>query len=173
MKKFKVLSFVLLIIVVCLGVLIGLIYMGKIELRKVDCNCETNSNIVLSEEKLKEIKSSDFNIIEGHYTEYNSFNLLTNGKVVIDLDKEIEGVSGATHMEFLDNDLYILTAKGEVYKYYTGITKEPNLKAEKLDYSNIKRLVKLSTRKVNAGGCDYLVVVDDQDNYVRVQDFCV
>jgi hypothetical protein len=173
MKKLKVLSFILIIIVVCLCVFIGLIYTGKIEINQVTCRCECDSNTLLSAGKLEEIKKGDYNILENYATENFSISLLTNGKVVFDLAREIDNVSGATHMEVLDKNLYILTAKGEVYKYYLGVTKEATLSAEKLEYTNIQKLVKYSTRKSNAGGCDYIVVVDKEDNYKSIQEFCV
>ena len=92
---------------------------------------------------------------------------------MFDLDRTIDNVEGATAIEVLDKDLFILTNKGEVYKYYLGVTKEATLSAEKLSYSNVKKLVKYSTRKTNAGGCDYIVIVDKDDNYKSIQDFCI
>ena len=173
MKKLKVLSFILIILVVCLGVFIGLIYTGKIEVKKTECNCTSNTNTLLNEDKLGEIKKSDFNIIDSYYTEYFAINLLSNGKVMFDLDRTIDNVEGATAIEVLDKDLYILTNKGEVYKYYLGVTKEATLSAEKLSYSNVKKMVKYSTRKSNAGGCDYIVIIDKDDNYKPIVDFCI
>ena len=172
MKKLKVLLFVLIIVVVGMGIFIYMLLADKLPTAVCSCpNCEANT--LLSQEKLADIKKSDFNILESYYTQYNSISLLTNGKIVFDLDREINNISNAIHMEVLDKDLYILTANGEVYKYYLGITKEPNLSAEKLDYSNITKLVKYSTRKANAGGCDYIVVVDKSDNYKSINEFCV
>ncbi len=172
MKKLKVLSFILIIIVVCLCVFIGLIYTGKINITKDEkTTCECNNSI--DQNKLKRIKDSDYNIVDSLYTNDIYISLLSNGKVVFDLDREITNVDGATSIEVLDKNLYILTNKGEVYKYYLGVTREATMKAEKLDYSNIKQMINYSTRKTNAGGCDYIVLVDKDDNYKSIVEFCI
>jgi hypothetical protein len=41
------------------------------------------------------------------------------------------------------------------------------------DYKNIRTLLKYTTRGNNAGGCDYIVVIDKDNKYSKIDDFCV
>jgi len=175
MKKLKALIVVLLLVVVALGVFVFLLATGKVSFVKTDCSCkESNTEITVDEAKLKAIKSSDYNIIKGFYGENLNINLLSNGKVNFDLDRDITNINNAIDIETLDNNLYILTKDGNIYKYYLGVTKEFTLEATKVEeFKDIKKIVSYSTRAKNAGGCNYIIGIDKDNNYKTIVDFCV
>jgi len=172
MKKSKALIIVLLLVIVVLGVFVILLATGKVCDAK--CSCKDNTEITLDESKLNNIKSSDYNIIKGFYGDKFSIYLLSNGKVNFDLDRDLTNINNAIDIETLDNYLYILTKDGNIYKYYLGVTKEVTLEATKVEeFKDIKKIVSYSTRAKNAGGCNYIIAIDKDNNYKTVAEFCV
>lgn len=171
--KNKCLIGILSFLVIGLGVVVVLFATGVLCCKKTNCACKTDA-IELDEAKLKEIKDGEFNIIKGFYGDKFSINLLANGKVNFDLDRELTNITNAIDIETLDNYLYILTKDGDVYKYYLGVTKEATLEATKVDgFKDLKKMVSYATRAKNAGGCDYIVAIDKDNNYKTIADFCV
>ena len=139
---------------------------------------DDNYNEVLDVSKLREISSADYNIIKDEYNSNYSFKLDINGKVNINFDREIENIDNAKDIIFFKADdantpLYILTSDGEVYKYSTSDYENGKYSATKAsEYSNIKRMLTYETRRKNAGGCDYIVLVDKDDNYYTLDSVC-
>ena len=172
MKKSKCIIGILSFIIVGLIVFIVLLCTGVIKCGKASC-CKDNE-ITVNADELAKIKSGDFNIIKSFSVNNMAIVLLTNGKVNIDLDRELTNINNATDIELLNNDLYILTKDGNVYKYYLGVTKEATLEATKVDgFKDIKKMVSYATRAKNAGACDYIVAIDKDNNYKTIADFCV
>ncbi len=141
----------------------------------IKCNCTKDTKeLKVEESKLTEIKDGDYKATKVESTHMNSYALLLNGKVVIDFEREITNVSNAVDIVLLNEYLYILTEDGNVYKYFTGITKEAILDATKVDtVKDVKKIVKYTVRKQAAGGCDYVVAIDANNNYTSLEDFCV
>jgi uncharacterized protein YfkK (UPF0435 family) len=179
MKKLKALIVFLLLVVVALGVFVFLLATGKVGFVQTECNCKETvvtkvEDIKLDVNKLEEINKGDFNIIKQYSSEYDSINLLTNGKVMFDFDRSISNVSNAIDMLLINENLYILTSDGDVYKYFTGITNNASLDATKVEeLKDIKKIVKYATRGQESGGCDYIVAIDKDNNYKTVEDFCI
>ena len=140
----------------------------------IPCECNKSNEVTIDANKLKEINDGDYNATKLEVTQYNSFALLANGKVIIDFDREIKNIDNAVDFALLNNNLYILTNDGNVYTYYTGVTKEATLEATKVDsVKDIKKLVSYFTRRKNAGGCNYVVAVDKDSNYTKLEEMCV
>ena len=172
MKALKGVAFFLSITTVAAVVVIILMVTGVINL----CSnaCTTPEPFVVNEAKLKEIKDADYKAIKQIGTHYYSVNLLTNGKVNFDFDREITNVDNAEDIALLNDNLYILTKDGNVYKYFTGITKELTLEATKVDsLKNVTKLVEYTTARKNAGGCNYIIAIDQDNNYTKLEEFCI
>ena len=179
MKKLKALIVFLLLVIVALGVFAFLLATGKVSFVQTECNCKETvetkvEDIKLDVNKLEEINKGDFNVIKQYSSEYDSINLLTNGKVMFGFDRSISNVSNAIDMLLINENLYILTSDGDVYKYFTGITNNASLDATKVEeLKDIKMIVKYGTRGLESGGCDYIVAIDKDNNYKTIEDFCV
>lgn len=149
-------------------------------------NQENNSNndvqtneydLKINIDKLYKIKKSDYNFIKREYIDDKSFNLTTEGKVNISFNNYISNISNAKdimlYRSHVMSNLYILTEDGNLYKYDTSNTSN-NYSATKVDeYSNIVKIINYHTNKANAGGCSYLVAIDNNDNYYNVESSCV
>ena len=146
----------------------------------IKCDCTkkeettTTKEVVLDAKKLAEIKDADYKAIKVESTHMNSYALTVDGKVVIDFDREITNVTDPTDIVLFGDNLYILTKAGDVYKYFTGVTKKATLDATKVDtVKDVKKLVDYTVRKKNAGGCNYVVAIDKDDKYTQIEEFCV
>ena len=174
MKKFKVLSFILLIISVCLGVLLYLSMTGQ--LFQVNCSCpDCKADYTLDVSKLEAIKKGDYNTLKIIGDQYNVITLQTNGKVLFDYERGITNVTNAIDIvRAPDNYLYMLTKDGDIYKYYIGVTKDDGMDATKVEgFNNIKRLVEYSSSRKQSGGCNYIIAIDKDDNYKTLSEYCV
>ena len=51
---------------------------------------------------------------------------------------------------------------------------ELTLEATKVDsLKNVTKLVEYTTARKNAGGCNYIVAIDQANNYTKLEEFCV
>ena len=174
MKKVKILICVLVLIIIGLGVLVVLFATGKLNCKKC-CEDKTTSEVKLDISKLENIGKGDYNILKSVSTQYAPYSLLSNGKVIIGFDRELSNINNAIDIVFDTKDnLYILTKDGNLYKYYTGVTKEATLEATKLDdYKDIKMITEYHTRGKASGGCDFIIAIDKDNNYKTLDAFCV
>ena len=146
----------------------------------VSCNCPTtNCNLSLDFDKLAKISKSDYNFVNGAYNNTYSVNVLSNGKVLVNFVNNISNISNAKDVILFSGPgtgdmAYILTADGYIYKYDLSNASKNNFDATKVnEYSNIKQMVRYMTRKANAGGCDYVVLIDNNDKYYSLDSYCV
>ena len=71
--------------------------------------------------------------------------------------------------------LYILTEDGNLYKYETSNYESNNYNATKIDeYNNIEQITTYKKRSTeNKGGCDYIIIVDKNNNHYELDSFCI
>ncbi len=154
------------------------------EQKSLNNNNEVNENNLddgfsIDVDELGKISKSDYNFLKQESTNDYTFNLSVDGKININFDKDIENISNARDMVLFltpsdDSNLYILTQDGDIYKYNVSSYKESNYKATKVtEYSNIERMITYNTRKANAGGCDYVVLIDNNNKYYTLDSSCV
>lgn len=141
----------------------------------VSCNCPTtNCNLSLDFDKLAKIHKADYNFV--NYD--NGFVVLSNGKVLVDFENYISNISNAKDVIVFygprtGNNAYILTADGYIYKYDVSNASKNIFDATKInEYSNIKQMVRYGIRGVNAGGCNFVVLIDNNDNYYPLDAYC-
>ena len=94
---------------------------------------------------------------------------------MFDYERKITNINNAVDIARApDNFLYILTKDGDIYKYYIGITKDDGMDATKEEgFKDIKRIVEYSSSKKKAGGCNYIIAIDKDNNYKVLSEFCV
>lgn len=181
----------LLLIIVLLITLLILITTGKSNYSSKKSNntsktCDCNSVIEhcnideLNYEELAKLGKSSYNYVYGDYDSMHSANILADGKVLIDFNNYIANISYAKDLIMFNGPtgnpgfVYILATDGNVYKYDLTNVSKSEFNATKLDdYSNIKNIIRYKTRKANAGGCDYLVIIDSNDKYYVLDSYCV
>ncbi len=151
----------------------------------MDTNCNCTSYVSQSSgcgvndidfSKLSEISKGDYNYIKGVYNNTYSLNILSDGKVIINFNNYISNISNAKDIILFGDSsetVYILTIDGNIFKYELSNIKNNNFEAIKLnDYNNIKNMTTYMTRKKNAGGCNYLVLIDNDDKYYKLDSVC-
>lgn len=155
-----------------------------------ECNCNCDYTSYASEsfgngtanidyEKLAKIGKSTYNYAKGAYINSDSLNILSDGKILVNFSDNISNISNAEDLILFagpgaDTIAYILTSDGNVYKYNLTNISSKNFNATKLDeYSNIKQIIRYKTRKANAGGCDYVVLIDGDGKYYSIDHYCV
>ena len=175
MKALKGITFVLAITTVASVIVIILMATGVINIcSNSDCNCQDCIDKSVDATKLTEIKNGDYNYIKTIATKYGTYFLLANGKVSIDLDRELSNVKDAKDMALLNDELIILTKDGKVYKYNTGVTRKATLEADQANIEgNVSKLVEYGSRRKNAGGCNYIVGITSSDKYISIAESCV
>ena len=105
MKALKGITFVAITTVVSVIVII-LMATGVINIcSKSDCTCPDCFDISVNANKLTEIKNGDYNFIKTIATKDGTYYLLANGKVNIDLDRELSNVNNAIDMALLNDEL--------------------------------------------------------------------
>ena len=146
---------------------------------KEETNCNTNDNFTINADELSKFGKADYNIIKDVYTGDFSFKLEVNGKINISFENYISNISNAKDIMLFSppapySTLYILTTDGNIYKYETSSYQSKDYKATKIDkYSNITQMIEYQTRKANAGGCDYIILVDKNGKYFELDSRCV
>lgn len=144
-----------------------------------ECNCPSNScNTSVDFDKLSKISKSDYNFVNGAYNNNYSINVLSSGKVIVNYVNNISNISNAKDIILFSGPgtgdmAYILTTDGYVYKYDLSNVSKNNFEATKInEYSSIKQMVRYMTRKANAGGCDFVVLIDSNDKYYSLDSYC-
>ncbi|MEE3343894.1 MAG: hypothetical protein VZS44_07390 [Bacilli bacterium] len=138
-----------------------------------------DESLSINVNELTKISKSDYNFLKQEGTSDISFNLSVDGKININFENEITNISNAKDIILFvtpseDSNLYILTEDGDIYKYNTTSYKSKDYNATKVnEYSNIKRMITYNTRKANAGGCDYIVLIDNNNKYYKLDSSCV
>lgn len=142
-------------------------------------NNTSNNDFTISVDELSKFGKSDYNILKDVYTSDYSFKLLTDGRISINFENDISNISNAKDIKLFNppssnSTLYILTSTGDIYKYETSSYKLNDYSAIKVDeYSNIQQMITYQTRKENAGGCDYVILIDNNEKYYELDSFCV
>ena len=181
----KDLNYILAVLVVMLSVIV--IAMGVYfyfedngnNLLEDNCECDSGVNDEISKQELSKFGESDFNIIKLQSSGSHSFALDVNGKVIVDFDKTIDNVFDVKDIVLFSTSLdesflYILTKSGELYKYDILNIENSEFAASKVEeYSNIERIMTYDTRKANAGGCSFIILVDSDSKYYELNSFCV
>ena len=193
-KNKNILIGILIIIIVALLILITLVVTGTINLKttpKVNEECsqinkEENQNSneegktsgdAINYDKLMNFGKSDHNIIEMEATTEYSVNLETDGRININFINYISNITNAKSIKLFNSPLnymlYILTKDGYIYKYDLSNYESGDYNAIKVDkYSNINKMIIYKTRKNNAGGCDYIILFDNNDEYYELDSSC-
>ena len=172
-KKLNITIILLGFIALLFVVLLILTISGKTSLTKCASDYMINYN------ELEKIAKSDYNFVNGDADSDYSVNVLANGKVIINLEHYIANISNAKDLVVFsapgaDSMVYILLTNGNVYKYNLADVASKKLDATKVsEYSNIKKILRYKTRKANAGGCDYIVLVDVNGKYYKLDSYCV
>ena len=146
-----------------------------------ECKCDSKPDFKLDEAKLKDLCGSATinSLILEHFDPNTSVRLLTDGRISIGAEHFISNISNAKDMLLLTppgpvSTLYILTEDGFVYKYSSEEYETGNYQATKVEgYSNIKYITKYLTNKINAGGTTFIVAIDADDNYYKLDEFSV
>jgi hypothetical protein len=188
-KKYKTISIILGLIAIVLGICIIVISLNDKEKTCEDRICDCTNNVMKCDEKelnidkLYEVSKSTYNFIKTEDIRYGenktiSFKLDLNGTINISFENNISNITNAKNIEsinnFSKNYLYILTEDGYVYEYDIDEYENGNYAAKKIEkYSNIKQILKYVTRRAGAGGCDYIIAVDNNDNYEVLNNNCV
>ena len=153
------------------------------ETNTTNCNCTSyvsqNYGCGINEvdfSKLSEISKGDYNYIKGVYNNKYSLNILSDGKIIINFNNYISNVSNAKDIILFGENselVYILTSDGNVFKYELSNIENNNYEATKLDdYSNIKNITTYMTRRAHAGGCNYVVLINNDDKYYKLDSVC-
>lgn len=145
----------------------------------------TNNNISNNEfevniEELNKFGSLTYNILKQEFDMKYSLNLFVDGKVNISFEKDIDNISNAKDINLFSTPspsnsiLYILTIDGYIYKYDLSNYELGNYSATKIEeYNNIKKMITYRTRQANAGGCDYIILIDNNRKYYKLDSSCV
>ena len=172
MKALKGITFVLTITTVASIIVIILMCTGVIKI--CDNTSKTTNDITVDTKELSKIKDGDYNYIKSVSTKYGVYFLLSNGKVNIDLDRELSNINNAIDIALLNDELIILTKDGKVYKYNTGVTNKATLDADLANVEgNVVKLVEYGSRRKNAGGCNYIIGITSDNRYVTLLESCV
>lgn len=193
-KNKNILIGILIIIIVALLILITLVVTGTVNLKttsKVNEECsqinkEENQNSdeegktggdAINYDKIMNFGKSDHNIIEMEATTEYSVNLETDGRININFINYISNITNAKSIKLFNSPLnymlYILTKDGYIYKYDLSNYESGDYNAIKVDkYSNINKMIMYKTRKNNAGGCDYIILIDNNDEYYELDSSC-
>lgn len=132
-------------------------------------------------DELAKIGKLDYNFVKGLYGNDYSINILSNGKILINFNNYISNISNAKDIlkfnglgPIEDSIIYILTDDGNIYKYALANIGKNNFEATIIDdYNNIEKMMIYKTRKANAGGCDYLILIDNDNKYYTLDSYCV
>jgi len=133
----------------------------------------------IDEDELGKLGKDDYNFVKDVNIGDYSFKLEVNGKININFENYISNISDAKDIILynspsLESILYILTDNGDIYQYNTSYYESGNYDATKIDeYSNIKYMITYQTRKANAGGCNYIILIDNNDKYYKLNSFCI
>ena len=144
-----------------------------------DTTNTSTDEFTINVDELTKISKSDYNFLKQDGTSDYTFNLSIDGKININFENEIANISNAKDIMLFvtpstDYNLYILTTNGDIYKYNTSSYKSKDYNAVKVnEYSNIKRMITYNTRKAHAGGCDYIVLIDNNNKYYKLDSSCV
>jgi len=136
-------------------------------------------DFIIDESELTKFGKADYNIIKDVNVEDYSFKLEANGKININFKNYISNISNAKDIILYSSPsteqiLYVLTNDGDVYQYNTSDYESSNYTATKVnEYSNIKYMITYQTRKANAGGCNYIILIDNNDKYYKLNSYCV
>ena len=119
-------------------------------------------------------------IITEEKTTELTFKITDNGKISINNNKTITNITNAKSIKLFSppapyQTLYILTKDGNIYKYETSELEKENYNATKVDaYTNIKEIVTYQKRSTeNKGGCDYIVVIDEDNKHYKLDSMCI
>ena len=171
-KKLNIVIVLLGFIVLLFAVLLILALSGKISLTK-------GAYDTINYDELAKIDKSDYNFVSGDAYSNYAINILSSGKVIINYEHYIANITNAKDLILFsgpssDSIAYIITTDGNVYKYNLADVIGNKLDAIKISkYSNIKRIIRYKTRKATAGGCDYVVLVDANGKYYKLDSYCV
>lgn len=136
-------------------------------------------NVTINKDELTKFGKSDYNFIKVVYNSEYSFKLDVDGRININFENYLSNISNAKDLLLFSppsphSILYILTTDGNVYKYETSSYGTKNYNATKIEqYSNIVQIINYETRKENAGGCDYVILVDEAGKYYELDSFCI
>ena len=136
------------------------------------------SNASIYKNEITKFGKSDYNIIKEVYNTEYSFKLDVDGRININFENYLSNISNAKDLLLFSSTaphsiLYILTTDGNVYKYETSSYGTKNYNATKIEqYNNIVQMINYKTRKSNAGGCDYIILVDENGNHFELDSVC-
>lgn len=112
-------------------------------------------------------------------TDY-TFKIQQDNSILINNKNNITNITNAKSIKLFNppapySILYILTEDGNIYKYETSEYENKNYNATKINtYNNIKEIITYEKRtSENKGGCDYIIIKDNQDNYYELDSFCI
>ena len=190
-KNNKGLIICLITIIVILLTLVILLSTGTINFKEQNENTNDNHEILNNKDnennnydtkvydELTKISKLDYNFIKSEYTTDYSIGLSIDGKINVNFQNNISNISNAKDIALFSTPapyptLYIVTTNGDVYKYDFSNYESKNYNATKIsEYSNIEKIITYRTRKANAGGCDFIILVDKNNKYYKLDSSCL
>ena len=138
---------------------------------------QNNQNII---KDLSTYGEPNYNIsTEEKNTEY-TFKIQQDNSIIINNQNKISNVKNAKSIKLFNppapySILYILTEDGNIYSYETSSYEENNYEATKINtYNNIKQIITYEKRSTEGkGGCNYIIIKDNQDNYYELDSYCI
>ena len=109
-----------------------------------------------------------------------TFKIQQDKSIIINNQNKISNITNAKNIKLFNppapySILYILTEDGNIYSYTTSNYEANNYEATKIDtYNNIKEIITYEKRTTEGkGGCDYIIIKDNNNNYYELDSFCV
>lgn len=142
-----------------------------------DTTTENNKNII---KDLSAYGEPNYNIsTEEKNTDY-TFKIQQDNSIIINNQNKISNIKNAKSIKLFNppapySILYILTEDGNIYSYETSSYEENNYEATKINtYNNIKQIITYEKRSTEGkGGCNYIIIKDNQDNYYELDSYCI
>ena len=136
-----------------------------------------NQNII---KDLSTYGEPNYNIsTEEKNTDY-TFKIQQDNSIIINNQNKISNIKNAKSIKIFNppapySILYILTEDGNIYSYETSGYEENNYEATKINtYNNIKQIITYEKRSTEGkGGCNYIIIKDNQDNYYELDSYCI
>lgn len=140
-------------------------------------NNQNNQNII---KDLSTYGEPNYNIsTEEKNTDY-TFKIQQDNSIIINNQNKISNIKNAKSIKLFNppapySILYILTEDGNIYSYETSSYEENNYEATKINtYNNIKQIITYEKRSTEGkGGCNYIIIKDNQDNYYKLDSYCI
>lgn len=143
-----------------------------------DTTTENNNQNIIKD--LSTYGEPNYNISTEEKNNDYTFKIQQDNSIIINNQNKISNIKNAKSIKLFNppapySILYILTEDGNIYSYETSSYEENNYKATKINtYNNIEQIITYEKRSTEGkGGCDYIIIKDNQDNYYELDSYCI